>query len=896
MTGCVPHVNGAEFDDAANPHLVGLWDFGAGSVAADTGLADGFAQNGTYYGGAAAQNGALVLDGCNDRVDVKGEDSPFDLSQGTLVVRFTQDSQVGTSPDTLVSRGEYCDKDSEGYFGLSVTEDGAVVIDHASGDASVTMTTGHGFFCPGDDVQVTYAWNASTGAELVVENLTTGASYTQQVSATGLTFDIGDDDDERFTVGAREVDDGKYDSYFRGQVDYVALYDTDMVGPAGDGLVEGSAGDDLIDIAYTGDPEGDMIDAGDAILPGEAPEDDIVLAGEGDDTVLAGEGDDTIFGEAGHDTLLGEAGDDRACGGEGDDTISGGEGADVLFGGAGRDTIGGGTGNDVLVGGADSDTITGGAGDDLILGDGPGCDEAQVILTYKGEEAGFSNALGIYTVDPITGEIGDVEIAFADSDGVPVGSTYVYASTPGADVGLFMLADGADELAGLGAGSFEFRDGAGNPATLGTVNPVLVHIAADGTETVVSAPAYHSAAYDGDAALNPDGMVHTVGLGEAGDGTVSLGFEDLPSLGDADFDDFVVDVQVGDSASGLINAHYHVPGTLIVDPGADAGDMLFGESGDDTILGGAGDDVIEGGEGSDTVDGGADDDRIFGSAEGGLDDGAADTLSGGDDRDYFAAVGAGDTVIGGEGGDDSDTLDLRGGGPLRVIYNPADPLGESGRVDYLDGSGAVTGTLTFSEIENVIPCFTPGTMIATPRGERPIEELQVGDKVITRDNGIQEIRWKGATTLDPMGLAHRPHLRPILIRRGALGDGLPERDTLVSPNHRVLVANDRTVLYFEDREVLVAAKHLVNNRGIELKDTMGTTYIHFMFDRHEVVLSNGAWTESFQPGDYSLKGMGNAQRNEIYELFPELQTEKGLKDYPAARKTLKRHEALLLNG
>ena len=82
--------------------------------------------------------------------------------------------------------------------------------------------------------------------------------------------------------------------------------------------------------------------------------------------------------------------------------------------------------------------------------------------------------------------------------------------------------------------------------------------------------------------------------------------------------------------------------------------------------------------------------------------------------------------------------------------------------------------------------------------------------------------------------------------------------------------------------------------GIDAVDSVGTTYIHFMFDRHEVVLSNGAWTESFQPGDYTLKGMGNAQRNEIYDLFPDLKSDAGLQDYQAARRTLKRHEAMLL--
>jgi hypothetical protein len=117
---------------------------------------------------------------------------------------------------------------------------------------------------------------------------------------------------------------------------------------------------------------------------------------------------------------------------------------------------------------------------------------------------------------------------------------------------------------------------------------------------------------------------------------------------------------------------------------------------------------------------------------------------------------------------------------------------------------------------------------------------------------------------------------------------------MLSPNHRLLVANDRTALYFDEHEVLVAAKHLIGGDGVHQVDSVGTTYFHFMFDQHEVVLSNGAWTESFQPGDYTLKGLGNAQRNEIYDLFPELKAPTGLEAYQAARKTLKKHEARLL--
>jgi len=196
--------------------------------------------------------------------------------------------------------------------------------------------------------------------------------------------------------------------------------------------------------------------------------------------------------------------------------------------------------------------------------------------------------------------------------------------------------------------------------------------------------------------------------------------------------------------------------------------------------------------------------------------------------------------------------------------------------------------------DDVIPCFTPGTLIATPKGEVPVENLRAGDRVITRDNGIQEIRWTGQRALSWRDLTANPHLQPILIRQGALGNGLPERDMMVSPNHRMLVANDRTALYFDEHEVLVAAKHLAGANGVHAIESIGTSYLHFMFEHHEVVLANGAWTESFQPGDYTLKGMGNAQRTEILEIFPELKTAAGREGYTAARRTLKRHEALLL--
>jgi len=312
-----------------------------------------------------------------------------------------------------------------------------------------------------------------------------------------------------------------------------------------------------------------------------------------------------------------------------------------------------------------------------------------------------------------------------------------------------------------------------------------------------------------------------------------------------------------------------------------------GGDGDDSLIGGQGDDTITGGTGNDTISGGL----------------GADRLVGLDDRDVFVDVAAGDTIDGGTGDstadgveDDFDTLDLRGLGRFEIVGQTTDADGDStsGTVNFQDRDGTVTGSLVFGEIENLIPCFTPGTAIATPRGEKLVEELKVGDKVITRDNGLQEIRWIGQRMLSGEELAKSPHLRPVLIRAGSLGHGLPERDMLLSPQHRILLNSDRAALYFEEREVLAAAKHLVGIEGVSQVETRAATYIHFMCDQHEVVLSNGTWTESFQPGEQVLDGMGAAQRDEIYDLFPELRAVEGIEAYQAARRSLKRHEAQLL--
>ena len=341
--------------------------------------------------------------------------------------------------------------------------------------------------------------------------------------------------------------------------------------------------------------------------------------------------------------------------------------------------------------------------------------------------------------------------------------------------------------------------------------------------------------------------------------------------------------------------------------GGGGDDVIFGDDGAGASTGPAGDDRIEGGAGRDTLFGQGGDDVLIGGAGGDVLDGGAgaDVQSGGDDADTFTGVTEGDVIDGGTGGVDFDVLNLEGVGRYRIEDETVDEDGDStsGTVVLLNDDGTVRTdadgvpqTIEFAEIEKIVPCFTPGTRIATPLGERPVEDLRVGDKVITRDNGIQAIGWVGSKALDLAALRANPHLKPILVKAGALGGGLPERDMLVSPQHRMLVRSEAAQLYFEEREVLVPAKHLVNGDTIRPAQSLGTTYLHFMFERHEVVLSDGAWTESFQPGDYSLKGIDDAARGELFEIFPELSDRTGRKGYGAARRTLKAHEARLLNA
>lgn len=202
-----------------------------------------------------------------------------------------------------------------------------------------------------------------------------------------------------------------------------------------------------------------------------------------------------------------------------------------------------------------------------------------------------------------------------------------------------------------------------------------------------------------------------------------------------------------------------------------------------------------------------------------------------------------------------------------------------------------------SETERVVSGFAEGTMITTPDGDVPVEQLAVGDRVITRDHGSQRVRWVGRTLLKPDVLQDRPELRPMRIAKGALGNGLPQQNLLVGPEHRLLVTSDMVSLYFEVQEVFVTARHLPELSGVEVApDVPAVNFIHVMFDEHELVLTNGTWSESFQPDGAALRGLEADQRRDLFAAFPDLRRKAGRSLYFSARKCLTRQEVLLLRA
>ena len=118
------------------------------------------------------------------------------------------------------------------------------------------------------------------------------------------------------------------------------------------------------------------------------------------------------------------------------------------------------------------------------------------------------------------------------------------------------------------------------------------------------------------------------------------------------------------------------------------------------------------------------------------------------------------------------------------------------------------------------------------------------------------------------------------------------RPLRVSPLHRMLVRSARAEMLFGDHDVLVTAQHLVDGQDVRRLEGGTVTYVHLLFDRHEILRAEGALSESFHPGAVALSTLDLAAREEILALFPDLTGRTS----PAAtaRRSLSRWETVLL--
>jgi hypothetical protein len=308
--------------------------------------------------------------------------------------------------------------------------------------------------------------------------------------------------------------------------------------------------------------------------------------------------------------------------------------------------------------------------------------------------------------------------------------------------------------------------------------------------------------------------------------------------------------------------------TIIGNGGADSllglggADTIRGDStasgggtlaGNDTLDGGLGNDVITAGPGEDSLIGGGNNDNLSGEAGNDtlVGDGG-DTLAGGFGDDLFVASGPGNYMTG-SAGTDTVTFStpgtyviapITGGGgiPISSAYTVTGPGGTTGTLNGIENVQTNTGTVSIASIVagggSVYVCFAAGTRILTAEGEVAVERLEAGDLVATlagRGSPMKPVLWVGRRRVVLAGHPNADAIAPVRIKAGALGQGAPHRDLLVSPDHCLFLDG-----------ALVPARLLVNGRNIVAERGLAeVTYYHVELESHDVLLAEGAAAESW---------------------------------------------------
>ncbi|MEF3047527.1 Hint domain-containing protein [Pseudotabrizicola sp. L79] len=166
-------------------------------------------------------------------------------------------------------------------------------------------------------------------------------------------------------------------------------------------------------------------------------------------------------------------------------------------------------------------------------------------------------------------------------------------------------------------------------------------------------------------------------------------------------------------------------------------------------------------------------------------------------------------------------------------------------------------------VDLVCVSFGRGTMISLADGRQcPIETLQPGDKVLTRDHGPQPVRWLGKATLRAVG-----SFAPVVITAGTLGNS---GDLIVSPHHRIFLYQRNRKPGLETAEILIQAKHLVDDDQVFQREGGFMDYFSLVFDQHEIIYAEGVPAESLMVSDATISRLPSELASEVRSRFPGL--------------------------
>jgi T5SS/PEP-CTERM-associated repeat protein len=191
-----------------------------------------------------------------------------------------------------------------------------------------------------------------------------------------------------------------------------------------------------------------------------------------------------------------------------------------------------------------------------------------------------------------------------------------------------------------------------------------------------------------------------------------------------------------------------------------------------------------------------------------------------------------------------------------LSFADAGPNAGGGQLDRISFGAPISAgqfTIVGGNTVQAVSCFTAGTRVETETGPVAVEQLRIGDRVMTADGRVEPVIWIGQRAVDCRRHPRPETVWPVRIATGAFGRNVPRRDLYLSPDHAVFVD-----------DVLVPVKYLINGTTIVQVERSSVAYYHVELPYHELILANGLRVESY----LNLGFRPNFHDDTVVRLFP----------------------------